>query len=392
MYRTVDASVMRQVNKQTVLSLIYQKSVTSRVAISEETGLNRATVSSLVDELIAEEFVEEIGLGSSTGGRKPILLRFNARAGYAVGVDVQITHVTSVLTNAARDVVHYQRLELEANQEHYTTDWLLAILRQEIQAVIAAMPASPHGVLGVGIALPGLINHTAGRVIYLPNLGLADWGIVEELSQWFPYPFVVDNDANCGAWSEYLTRRINNLVFVNAGVGIGSGIIFNGALYRGRDGIAGESGHTTIAANGLLCSCGNYGCWEEYASERGLARYLREFGVEADIGPHFVTDSVHLAQSGDPAFRHAFQKLGESLGIGLSNVLQVLNPEVAYLGGTVAEAQSLVLGEMHRVIRHRSMDANKGTRIVVAEPTAVALGAAGLAISQAVKMVPVPTA
>ncbi len=391
MYRTVDASVMRQVNKQTVLSLIYQKSATSRVAISEETGLNRATVSSLVDELIAEQFVEEIGLGNSTGGRKPILLRFNARAGYAVGIDVQITHLTSVLTNAARDVIHYQRLELEANQEHYTADWLLAILRQEIQAVIADMPTSPHGVLGVGIALPGLVHHIAGNVIYLPNLGLTDWAIVDELSRWFPYNFVVDNDANCGAWSEYLSRRINNLVFVNAGVGVGSGIIINGTLYRGRDGIAGEAGHTTIAANGLLCSCGNYGCWEEYASERALARYLKEFSVQAEIGPHFLTDSVRLAQSGDPAYRQAFQKLGESLGVGLSNVLQVLNPEIAYLGGTVAEAQSLVLSEIQRVIRHRSMDANKGTPIVIAEPTAVALGAAGLAISQTVKMLPVPT-
>ncbi len=391
MYRTVDASVMRQVNKQTVLSLIYQKSVTSRVAISDETGLNRATVSSLVDELIAEEFVEEIGLGNSTGGRKPILLRFNARAGYAVGIDVQITHVTSVLTNAARDVIHYQRLELEADHGHYTTDWLLGILRQEIQSVTAAMPASPHGVLGVGIALPGLVNHIAGHVIYLPNLGLTDWAIVDDLSRWFPYPFVVDNDANCGAWSEYLARRVNNLVFLNAGVGVGSGIIINGALYRGRDGIAGESGHTTIATHGLICSCGNYGCWEEYASERALARYLREFGVEANVSPHFLSDSVRQAQSGDSAYRQAFQKLGEYLGIGLSNLLQVLNPEVAYLGGTVAEAQPLVFSDIQRVIRHRSMGANKETSIVIAEPTAVALGAAGLAISQTVKMLPVPT-
>lgn len=391
MYRTVDASVMRRVNKQTVLSLIYQKAVTSRVAISEETGLNRATVSSLVDELIAEEFVEEIGLGSSSGGRKPILLRFNARAGYAVGLDVQITHVTSVLTNAAREIVHYQRLELESNRIHYTTEWLLNTLRQEIQTIIDTMPPSPHGVLGIGLALPGLVNHLAGNVIYLPNLGLTDWPIVEELSRWFPFPFVVDNDANCGAWSEYLARRVDNLVFVNAGIGVGTGIIINGALYRGRDGIAGESGHTTIVANGLLCSCGNYGCWEEYASERALQRYLREFGVHQDINPHFLTHSVQLAQSGTPAYQQAFQKLGESLGVGLSNVLQILNPDVAYLGGTIAEAESLVLNEIQRVIRHRAMDANKGTPIVLAEPTAVALGAAGLAISQAIKMLPIPS-
>ncbi len=390
MYKSVDASVMRQFNKRTVLNVLYQRPETSRVSISSETGLNRATVSSLVDELIAEHFVEEIGLGTSHGGRKPILLQFNAEAGYAVGIDLQITHIDTVLTNARREVVYQHRLQVDADDAALTAEHLRALLIQEVRAAHAVCPKSPRGILGVGVALPGLVNYETGCVTYLPNLGITDWPIAPDLTKSLDVPVAIDNDANCGAWEAFLSTGLANLVFINAGIGVGAGIILNGQLYRGRDGIAGEAGHTTISTMGVVCSCGNYGCWEQYASEQALARYLREQGatqIDA-FTPGFIDLCIAAAESGSHAHIQSWRALAEALGIGISNLLQILNPDSIYLGGTIAEAETIILPEIQRVIRHRAMFANKTVPVSVLPTQTVARGAAGLAIARAIDMLP----
>ncbi|MCL5013025.1 MAG: ROK family protein [Firmicutes bacterium] len=393
MYKSVDASVMRQFNKQTVLSLLYQQEQTSRVDISEQTGLNRATVSSLVDELIDEQFVEEVGFGASSGGRKPILLRFNARAGYTIGIDVQISYITTVVTDAVRRVVYENRCQLDARTHSLTADRLFDVLKKEIGLAIEMCPPSPRGLFGIGIGLPGLVNYATGHVSYLPNLNITEWPIVEQLSEIYPQTIVIDNDANCGAWAIYLSHRIKNLLFINAGIGVGSGIVLNGRVYRGRDGIAGEAGHTTISTIGVLCSCGNYGCWEQYSSEQALARYLREQGVDPadEFSPLFVSHCVHHAQRDVEAYSNSLRSLGQSLGIGISNLLQIFNPEAIFLGGTIAEAESIILPEIQRVIRHRAISKNKDMPIKIAPHPTVAVGAAGLALAQAIDIFPATT-
>ncbi len=392
MYKSVDASTMRRFNKQTVLSLLYQQEQTSRVAISEQTGLNRATVSSLVDELIEEQFVEETGLGVSSGGRKPILLRFNANAGYTIGVDVQITHITTVLTDAMRTVVYENQCQLHTRTHPVTAERLFDVLKEEIGLAIKACPPSPHGLFGIGIALPGMVNYATGHVSYLPNLNITEWPIVEQLSLIYPQTVIIDNDANCGAWSVYMTERIKNLIFINAGIGVGAGIVVNGRVYRGRNGIAGEAGHATISTIGILCSCGNYGCWEQYASEQALARYLREQGLDRnqmdEFSPLFVSRCVRKAQDNVQAYSNSLRLLGDYLGIGIANLLQILNPEAVFLSGTVAEAESILLPEIRRVIHHRGISKNKEMLIKIAPQSTVAVGAAGLALAHSIDIFP----
>ncbi len=391
MYKSVDASVMRRFNKETVLSLLYQQEQTSRVAISDKTGLNRATVSSLVDELIAEQFVEEIGFGTSKGGRKPILLQFNAGAGYTIGVDVQITHATTVLSDARLAVVYEHRRQLDTRIPPIRSEQLLNVLKEEIESAMVACPPSPHGLLGIGVALPGLVNYVTGHVSFLPNLNITEWPVVEQLSRVYSQPIIIDNDANSGAWAVYLRHRIKNLVFINAGIGVGAGIVINGQVYRGRDGIAGEAGHTTISTIGVLCSCGNYGCWEQYSSEQALARYLREQGIDPldEFSPLFVSHCVEQAQNGVDAYSNSLRSLGQSLGIGISNLLQILNPEAIFLGGTIAQAGSIIIPEIQRVIRHRAINKNKEMPIEIVAQPIVAVGAAGLALAQAINIFPV---
>ncbi|AEJ40653.1 ROK family protein [Sulfobacillus acidophilus TPY] len=390
MYTSVDASLMRTFNKRTVLRYIYQHDQTSRVAISQATGLNRATVSSVVDELIAQEWVREIGPGDSRGGRRPILLRFNERAGYAIGIDVQISHLYTVMTDATRRVIYEHRADLDPTLQPMRESVLLERLVDAVDRARQALPESPYGIFGVGIALPGLVNYQTGQVVYLPNLDIHDWPIVQALKQVRPYPVVIDNDANCGAWSEYLAQSIPNMLFINAGIGVGAGIIVDGQLYRGHHGIAGEAGHTTISTVGLLCSCGNYGCWEQYASEQALARYVREQGEgQADpFMPDFVKHALGEANRGNPIYQAAWRTLGEYLGIGMANLANLFNPERIFLGGTIAQAREWILPEISRVMRHRAMDRNKSMTVEVSHHRAVAMGAAGLAIANAIDLLP----
>lgn len=391
MSTTVDASVMRNVNKRIVLGLLYQRETISRADISRTTGLNRATVSSLVDELISEQFVVELGTGTSSGGRKPIILQFNAEAGYVIGVDVQITHIRTVLINAGRTVVFERRRDIERDTQPLDKDHLAAVILEEIGVAKAHCPPSPHGLMGVGIGLPGLVNHHKGHALYLPNLGILDWHIQESLGQGGEtLPIFIDNDANCGAWAQYLATRIPNQLFINVGIGLGVGIIINGQLYRGTHGIAGEAGHHAISPTGDDCLCGSVGCWEQYASERALARALADSGVTvpAPLPAHFISMAVHLAHEGDPRYLAAFDRLAEHLGIGLVNLLNVLNPSVVYMGGTIAEAAPLLLPTIHETIETRAILNNRYATVQPAPLDSVALGAAGLALAKSVDLLP----
>ncbi|MCY0879616.1 MAG: ROK family transcriptional regulator [Firmicutes bacterium] len=387
---TVDASVMRSANKRTVLSLLYQKQTLSRAEISRVTGLNRATVSSLVDELIAEEFVEETGVGTSSGGRKPILLQFKVDTGFVIGIDVQITHLTTVLINAARQILYERRRNLLSEEQPVDAEALTQMLVEEIYLAKRACPPSPHGLMGVGIGLPGMVNHEQGRALYLPNMGIVNWLVRDALQHHLALPVFVDNDANCGAWAQYLATRLPNLVFINAGIGLGVGLIMHGQLYRGTHGIAGEAGHHTIRAAEDRCSCGNLGCWEQYSSENGLARALARQGVAVPwpLPADFVSQTVAAAETGSAAHRRAFQELAEALGVGLVNILNIFNPTATYLGGTLAEAHEWILPEAHAVIAERALMANRQMTVTPVPNNTVALGAAGLALAQSIDLLP----
>lgn len=393
MSTTVDASVMRNVNKRIVLGLLYLEHTISRADISRATGLNRATVSSLVDELIAERYVTEVGMGTSSGGRKPIMLQFNANTGYVIGLDVQITHITTVVINAAREVIMEKRRDVSPADQPLGDTVLIRVLLDEIQRAKMHCPDSPHGIMGIGIGLPGLVNHQEGRALYLPNLGITNWNLRELLGAHESLPIFIDNDANCGAWSEYLTTRIPNLIFINAGIGLGAGIIINGQLYRGADGLAGEAGHHAVRDTGRDCSCGSVGCWEQYASERSLARHLRAAGakVEVPLPPNFIEESVARARLGEAIFENAFQELGQHLGIGLVNLLNLLNPDTVYLGGTIGEAADVLFPHIQDIIATRALMNNRAVKLSSSPLSSVALGAAGLALAQSIDLLPTPT-
>lgn len=374
---TGDQALIKRMNTAIVLEAILHAEPLSRAKISEITGLNKATVSSLVQDLIDNKLVREIGTGVSSGGRKPVLLEFIATAGYAVGVDIGVNYLRGVLTDLRGAIVAETKLPLKAPD----ADEVFNVLRPFIQALIEKAPDSPFGVVGIGVGVPGLVDR-AGSVLFAPNMGWRDVPLKEALSRTFGVPVMVDNEANVGALGERMFgigRGISNMVYVSVGIGIGTGLILHRSLYKGASGFSGELGHLSVEAHGRPCRCGNRGCWELYASEQALLEQAAEAGY-----PHDLDALLEAAEAGDANVLAMLGSIGEYLGVGIANIVNVFNPDAVVIGNRMSRAQPWLEEAVKRTVEQRALGFHlKGVHLLYAElgDRSAVMGAADLAIA-----------
>lgn len=375
---TGDQALIKRMNTAIVLESVLQGAPLSRADISALTGLNKATVSSLVQDLIDSGLVREIGTGQSSGGRKPVLLEFVAESGYAVGVDLGVNYVRGVLTDLRGGVA----VERTARLAKTSPDEVFGILRPFIQALADEAPESAFGVVGIGVGVPGLVDR-GGAVLYAPNLGWRDVPLQDALNRAFGIPVLIDNEANVGAIGERKFgsgRGIGSMIYVSVGMGIGTGLILQKELYKGAAGFSGELGHLSIEASGPPCRCGNRGCWELYASEQALLARA----AEAGIGEGTLDSLLALAEGGDEEARALFAGIGESLGVGVANIVNVFNPEAVVIGNTMSRARPWLEEAMSRTTEARALNFHlRGIRLLFAElgDRSAVMGAAETAIA-----------
>lgn len=347
---TGDQALVKKINKSLILHSVRKHPELSRARISEMTGLNKATVSNLVAELQAEQLVLEAGPGESSGGRKPLILHFNATAGYVVGMEVRVKQLAAVLCDLNGSVLR----EMEVPLIQHDFEYVLREMKKIIAALIAEAPPAVYGVVGIGVAVPGMVDEH-GTVLFAPNLAWEMIPLQELLEEHFSLPVIIDNEANSGAFGELNFGRgedVRHLLYISAGSGIGSGIIIGGELYKGSRGYAGETGHMCIEAEGIPCSCGSRGCWELYASEKA---YDLAMGI-----PAFQTrELVAMAAQGNAAARQQFEGIGTYLGIGLTNLINSFNPELIVIGGTLSEAKAWLEAPMQQVVTQRTLPFHK---------------------------------
>ncbi|WP_026961739.1 ROK family transcriptional regulator [Alicyclobacillus herbarius] len=349
MKRTGDQAFIKELNKSIVLNLLRFQSPISRTQISVQTGLNKATVSSIVEELIQEDLVLEVGRGHTRVGRRPVLLLFNARAGYVIGVDLGVDYVRVLATDLAGEIAGAREFRLTDNR---TPQHVVESIVRGVHELKAELPRSPHGIIGVGVGVPGLVDFSHGIVLNAPNLAWRDVHLGALLENYLSLPVYVDNEANTGALGEKLFgvgKEASNLIYISVGTGIGTGIIVNNELVRGSQGIAGEFGHMTIEAQGLKCSCGNHGCLEMYASERALVQKYRHL-----TGLTLPTEDI-LARlkTGDADALQAIQTVGQYLGIGVANLAGGLNPSLILVGNRLASAGEWLLRPIEQTVQNR---------------------------------------
>lgn len=333
--QTWNQHTVKKGNKSIVLETIKSNSPISRATIASQTGLNKGTVSSLVSELLDDHLIYESGPGKSSGGRRPVMLLFNKVAGYSIGIDLGVNYILGVLTDLNGDICEEKLIKFN----DLTYQDIKTKLFSLINFLISKAPKSPYGIIGIGIGVPGTVD-TNGKILLAPNLGWKNIDLQHTIQNKYDIPVVIENEANAGAYGEKkFGAGINykNIVYVSAAMGIGVGLILNGSLYKGSQGYSGELGHMTIKADGEKCSCGNFGCWELYASEQALIHHAKKIGIElTSPNEYSLEDLADLAEKGNTDALMLFNNIGNYLGIGINNIIHTFNPEIVIIGNRLA--------------------------------------------------------
>ncbi|HEX8499660.1 MAG TPA: ROK family transcriptional regulator [Pyrinomonadaceae bacterium] len=356
------SSTIRDINRQFVLNYIRDREPISRADIARSTELQRSTVSTIVEELKDEGLIEEIGAGASTGGRRPTLLRLRAAGATAIGIDVTPSSTTIATSDLVGRVLSRESFENSPRPEELAAqviERLREIAAREHQGTIA----------GVGVSLPGLVDTGHGRAIYIPYFRWRDWPIAEEIERATGLKARVDNDANAAALAELWFGRpevseARDFIITLVAEGIGTGIVFDGQIYRGERGAAGEFGHMIVAQNApVACSCGNRDCWEAFASERAaVARYLTNRGGGGAAVA--FAEVVERALGGEQAAIDALTETAHYLGIGISNLIVGLSPEAVVVGGQITRAWPIIAPSLEETIQRSIRRGLPSARIV----------------------------
>lgn len=396
-HRASDLHDMREANIALVLRLIRQHGPLARVAIARRTGLSRTTVSSIVDGLLAEEIVREGETLSAapSGGRRPTLVHFNESAGIIIGVDFGRTHFTLLATDLRAHIIARKSGPCDTD---LGPDVLLQRLISEIRQLVSEHRLDWDRVVGVGMGIPGPVDATLNMLVTPPRM--AGWDMVDVtgiLRSALGIPVLLNNDANLGALAEGRYGEAigaSNYIYVKVGTGIGCGLVIDGKIYRGSSGVAGEFGHFTIDKNGPLCACGNHGCLEAVAGAPQIVRMAlgagygqgeataRAPGVDEDAEVD-VADVIQAALHGDMACRAAVGRAAELIGVAMAGLVNLVNPSVILLYGSVARADELLLEPIREAIRERSLlAASRTVRVQTSAlgDSAIALGAATMVL------------
>lgn len=363
---TADQVWVRKMNRAIVLGIFRTQKTLSRARLAHETGLNPSTVSNIISELIAENFIRETDLIQSSTGRPGRLLEINPEGGCALGIEINVDYIELLISDFAANVLWRKR---QASTPEIGQDAIMQQVMMLSKEASDFIQSRKSLLLGVGVGVPGLVDVASGLLRLAPNLDWVNVPVKEMLASQFDCPIYVENEANAAALGEYYFGAVQNVkdfIYLSSGVGLGSGIIMDGKLFRGMFGFAGEAGHMTIDINGELCGCGKRGCWETFVGPRAVlqrvrrslalgAKSLLHEMVDGDLQKIGVDEVVKAAQLGDQTAKYALDEVAFYLGIGIANLVNLFNVEVIVLGGVLNNAGSLFLRDVERTVLENTL-------------------------------------
>jgi predicted NBD/HSP70 family sugar kinase/DNA-binding XRE family transcriptional regulator len=338
-FQVATSETARQINRRIALSFLRRHHPMSRADLARRLGLQRSTVSAIVDQLIDEGWVMEGAIGRvAARGRRPRFLHLNVERAGIIGVDLRPETTTVGLADVdARFVAH--------------TSWPTPrgpanFVRELARTIASLRSAHPRIVCeGIGVSLPGRVA-PSGRLMFAPNLGWPQVDLKQAIEHATELPVAIENAANACALSELWFGRypdnIRHLVGVTVSEGIGVGLLLNGQLVHGADAMAGEFGHVVIDDRGPLCSCGRRGCWERFASNSAAIQYYvdrtQERATSSNVARPRFEGLIALADGGDTLAVEALERMGRFLGMGIAGLATGLAPEVIVIIGDVTAA------------------------------------------------------
>jgi predicted NBD/HSP70 family sugar kinase len=377
--RSANRKLIRQMNEAVVLGIVHDQGPISRIEIADLANLSPATISGIMSKLIRLGLVREQELGRSTVGRPRVLVEIARDAGCVIGVKLTETQLIGTLTDLGAEAIAVQTLPLASDRSPEAVVAELARLVAELRTA-----APERRFFGVGVGLAGAIDRKAGICRFSPYLPWRDVPLRQLLEQRMGTPVVIENDVSALTLAERWFgggAELTDFVVVTLGRGVGLGMVLDGRLYRGGSGAGGEFGHLTIDPRGPRCDCGKTGCLEALIGEPALARQvvaIRGVGTSLDEG-------AALARTGDVELRAVFAAAGETLGLALSGIINVLNPTRVIVGGEGAQMVDLLLDPMRAALEANCFDGLFADLDLVVEPwgdEAWARGAAGLVLDE----------
>ncbi len=335
--------MLRLVNRRILLNILSDRQPISRADIAKISGLNKATISTITSELLKDSCIVEEGLGRTTpiGGKPPTPLRLNARRFGLFGVDIRADETILALSDFNNRLV--ARVSFETGSDPGV---FLNKIGKEIRKL-----RSKHDTFiefpGVGVSLPGLVDNRSGKFLLSVVLPWRDVPVVQLLEKATGLPVIIDNSARCSALAEIWHGKaqyahVRDLLYVSVSTGLACGVVIDGGLYRGGNNTAGQFGHIPIDLNGPECRCGQRGCWDLYASDKAtIKRYLSMRGAGGKRVPT-MRKLMEMVDAGDPAATGAVRETARYLGIGITGLINGLDPEVVVIGGEITKVWGLI--------------------------------------------------
>src|ERR1051326_229640 len=373
-------NTIRDINRQIILNYVRERGPISRAEIAQETALQRSTVSLIVDELKSVGLIEEVG-GEATGGRPPILLSLRTADAVAIGVDLGTIRTIVATSDLAGRVLEQEDFETNPDAEK-TTKEIIDRARKFIR--------DNNGTIeGIGVSLPGLVD-PEGKELFIPGFNWRDLPLAQQISTATGLPVTMDNDANAAAQAELWfgrpeIREVRDFILVLVEGGVGTGIVFDGQVYRGENGAAGEFGHMTIGQGApVACASGSRECWEAFASERSaLARFKSLSGGRNGAATTNFSKLIDLALTDEGPARTALKETAYFLGIGIANLIRGLAPQTVIVGGPIVRAWPVISADIRTTVEATICRGLPTTRIIASTlgPEPTLMGALSLVLA-----------
>ena len=372
-FKVATSETARNINRRIILDLIRTRQPVSRADLARLSGLQRSTISLITEQLLTEQWITQGALGHLPRGRKPRFLHLNVERAGIIGVNVRPTTTTIALAN-----LNAQFIAHESFQTNEVANVFIEDLTRRIQSFIHLHPDTYFE--GIGVSMPGRVDSISKKLVFAPNLGWRDVDLQTPLERATGLIVEIENAANACAlaeiWFDRRSNGIQDLIAVTVSEGIGTGIICNGQLLRGVNGVAGEFGHVSLNESGPLCKCGNYGCWEVYASNTAAINdYVRitssinskKRDVQDESNKPSIDDIIHLSDQGDAKAVEVIERIGHYLGVGFSMLISGISPSMIVVIGEITRAWERIEPIIKNVLNTRLPNSPVLTRIVPAQ-------------------------
>ncbi|MFJ7727936.1 ROK family protein [Neobacillus sp. NPDC097160] len=322
---TGDAAFIKKINRSLIISKIFENGMISRADLAKITGLNKATISVQAADLLAEDLIIETQQDHKNLGRRPIMLSINQQAGFVLGIDLDKYSITFAIANISGLPVQTDTIQLD------TSDYavILGFIAKKIKEYKQQCSHARYGLAGVVIGIHGIVNNDE-MIYFVPQHGWHNKNLKDDLQTETGVNIYIENNANLCSFSErvYHHHQSENLLSISLYSGIGLGIMVNGDALKGYHGYAGEIGHMIVVPDGIPCSCGNFGCWEQYASESSFMKQLSEKLNTPDLK---YDDIRKLIMEQETITCKQIKQYIKYLSIGLNNIINLYNPEILVL-------------------------------------------------------------